>query len=310
MTTTIVSMYFNLKALPDASAEVRPMDFYLEKGRAVLSLPNPIVFFCDSETKPLIQALRDDLAPGQKTIYIEKSIVDYDFYKLNWPVVVKNRKSGGHFQDPRNTSSYFLLTVFKIIALQIAEQRNDFHTSHYSWLDFGLSHIASHNFQNSAMTLLSSPKPKVSLVYIHYRSSEELKNMREYIERCSCGIAASVITVEREYVAKLYSLVMSILYEQLFQGLGHAEEQILTYCYDRNPELFTLIYGDYYSQLTNYHHPHQDYWCIKEHFIKNALRANRADIAKEAAKALMNSIQQGFLQLGQEEHIFLQGVIG
>ena len=61
MTTTIVSMYFNLKALPDTSAEVRPMEFYLEKGRAVLSLPNPIVFFCDSETKPLIQALRDEL---------------------------------------------------------------------------------------------------------------------------------------------------------------------------------------------------------------------------------------------------------
>jgi hypothetical protein len=300
-------MYFNLRDLPDATAQVRPPEFYLEKSRPLLALPNPMVIFCDLETRHKIEDIRNELAPGYLTSYIEKSITEYDFYKLNHPIIKNNRKSGsGYFNDARNTPSYFITTVFKIIALQIAEQRNDFNSTHYAWIDFGLSHLAPDNFQNAAMALLKAPRSRISLVYIHYRSSEELKNMNNFLTNFSCGTASSVMTVEREYVSKFYTAVMSIFYEQLLKGMGHAEEQIITYCYDRHPELFTLIYGDYYSQLTNYHNPVRDYPAIKQHFIKNAIAANRIDLAKDAIKALLKSVDSGLINIDPTEVAFLR----
>lgn len=293
--STLISMYFNIKNLPDTSDAVRPIDFYIEKGQALLALDNPLIFFCDSKTRPLIEDLRKRLAPSAQTIYIEKDIVDYDFYSLNWPIIQKNRVNINAYKGNRNTSSYFILTMFKIIALQIAAQRNDFGTTHYTWIDFGASHIAPKDYEMCALKLLKEPHPKIAVTYINYRSPEELKGLP--IIGGWCGIASGVISAEKEYIPQFYSACMSIFYRQITHGGGHAEEQIITHCYDQYPQLFTLNYGDYYSLLTNYHAPINDYGCIKRFFIDKALQAKRKDLAAPVIHALLTLHDAGTLTL-------------
>ena len=41
--TTLVTMYFDLTALADRAAQTRPLEFYLEHGRKVLSVRAPLV---------------------------------------------------------------------------------------------------------------------------------------------------------------------------------------------------------------------------------------------------------------------------
>jgi hypothetical protein len=295
--STLVSMYFNIKNLPDTSDAVRPIEFYLEKGKALLGLDNPLVFFCDSKTRPLIEEMRKELAPSAKTIYIEKDLVDYDFYYLNWPIIQKNR--GTTYSGSRNTSSYFILTMFKFLALQIAQQRNDFGSSHYTWIDFGASHIAPKNFTEAALKMLHEPYSKIAVTYINYRSSEELRVLPQV--GGWCGIAATAFTCEKMYIPEFYSECMSIFYQQLSSAVGHAEEQVMTYCYDRKPHLFTLIYGDYYSVLRNYHEPIHDYACIKCHFIDRALKAGRKDLAIPVIQKLLKLNDAGIIKLPDPE---------
>jgi len=65
---TIVTFYFNLKNLEDTNIPTRSPSFYLENGKHTLQINNPMVIFCDSVTKPLIQEIREKLT-DKPTIY-------------------------------------------------------------------------------------------------------------------------------------------------------------------------------------------------------------------------------------------------
>jgi hypothetical protein len=310
---TIVTMYFNLKELSDSSKETRSIDFYIKNGKGTLQLPYPMVLFCDSTTKPILQTLRNELVDPCEvpTIYIERNLIDYEFYKLCWPIIVENRKNSPYYNnvESRNTSSYYLVSMFKILAFQIASQRNDFGSNYYFWIDFGFSHVSKKRMYEDAIIMLEKPNPKISLLYIHYRSKQELASMDERMIHGVCGIAAGVISAEKKYITKFCSYVWAIFYEMLGKGVGHAEEQVLTYCYDRHPELFTLYFGDYYSLITNYHYVCQDWHTVKEFFIFTTINAGRIDLAKQAARSILEGYEKKKSDLSESEVGFIKSII-
>lgn len=294
---TIVTMYFNLKELPDTSKETRPIEFYLKNGRGTLQMPYPMVLFCDSVTRPLLQSLRDELVNPDEvpTIYIERPLNDYDFYKMNWSVITENRKKSTYYKNAgdRNTVSYLLVCMFKIIAIQTASQRNDFGSYHYFWMDFGCSHVAKNDMYESAIKMLEKPNPKVSVLYINYRGKQELQDMENVVNRGTCGMAGTVFSAQKEYITPFCSYMWSTFYEMVARGVGHTDEQVFTYCYDRQPQLFTIYFGDYYSVIRNYHHVCQDWHTIKYCFIQKAQLCGRNDLAQAAVKAILDGYDKG-----------------
>ena len=296
--TTIVTMFYNLKGLKDASNSTRPLDFYLKNGLPTLNLKYPMVVFCDNETIGYIKSVRDPLANEYPTEYIVKPLVEYDFYAYNFDIIEHNRKNCSQYNTPgqRNTTSYFLITTFKCIALLIAKQRNFFNTQYYAWVDLGCNHVLK-NVEECAPAMLDNPKPKIAACYIHYRSKEELADLASFFQHGGpCGMAATVFTAEATYIERFYNAMMEIFNEQLCKMTGHSDEQIMTYCYDRYPELFTIYNGDYYSILTNYHEPKADLYSIKVCFIYNAMNCRRFDLAKEA-------IQRVLQYLSKKQHL-------
>ncbi len=298
----IVTMFFDLTKLKDSNSNTRPIDFYIKNGRAILELDFLMYMYCDSTTRPLIQKLRDELVPNNRTIYIEKNIEDYEHYKLNWDIINENRTVNFTIpEENRVTSSYFLMGMFKPIAIKIAAQNDNFSSSHYVWMDFGCSHVAPTNFVESANLILNNPRSKVCICYIHYRGRLELNDIVKFTNTGSCGIATTVFSVEKTYVNRLYSATMGIFNEKLAKGIGHTDETVFTYCYDRYPYLFTLYYGDYASTLTNYHYVRTQYINVKSFFIKNAIDVHRYDLAIDAAKNVYDSILNNYLVLPLHE---------
>jgi len=297
--STIVTMFFDLTELKDSTHKTRNAEFYLNHGRAILQLENPMIIFCDSKTKPRIKEIRDELiGENNLTIYIEKNISEYDFYKNNWGIVQKNRQPFSYYLEhdyTRVTVSHSLTVMFKIFAIQIAAERNDFNTTHYVWMDFGCNHIAPYNIKEASLAMLNNPHPKVGILYIHYRGRKELENMILFCNSGICSLATTIFTVQKEYVSLLYTSVLSVFYEQLFNHVLHTDEQVFIYVYDRNPELMTIYYGDYYSVITNYHKPVRDWHSIKWCFIESALMFNRLDLAKEASRKVYDSVMSGLI---------------
>uniref|UniRef100_A0A6C0AQ00 Uncharacterized protein n=1 Tax=viral metagenome TaxID=1070528 RepID=A0A6C0AQ00_9ZZZZ len=288
--STLVTFYFNLTTLPDATDAGRPQSFYMEKGRETLKLQNPMVIFCDDTTHLSIKAIRDEEVSDQTlTKYIVRPFTDYDFYRHNWPIICANRKGVPFYVNDRNTASYFLVSMFKIIALQLAHQENFYKTPFYTWIDFGGSHVMR-SFHDATMKILANPRPKISMCYIHYRGHQELEDrLQNKVQGGYCGIAAGSLTAEASYISRFYTGCMSIFYEMLTNTIGHGEEQVFNYFYDRFPELCTIYYGDYYSILTNYHGPMDDIGTIERFFINEAIHKGRRDLAKQAAKAILDA---------------------
>lgn len=299
--TTVVTMYFNIKNLPDATDEVRPKSFYMDKGHVTLSLNNPMVIFCDDTCYEDIKAIRGDLP----THYIIRPIQNYDFYKDNYPIIRANREGNPMYVGNRNTSSYCILTLFKIYAIHLAALVNPFDATHYAWIDFGGSHLLR-SLADAAPAMLANPHPKVAMCYIHYRGSHETNLTSPFSRGGFCSIGATAFTVERSHVTRFYNGCMSVFHELLLCRLCHAEEQVMAYFYGRYPELCTLYYGDYYSIVTNYHGVREDYSSVRNYFIQEALNKGRADLAGAAAKSVLQSVEKGLLALDAGECAWLR----
>jgi len=282
---TIVTMFFNLQHLPGAVSTTRPIEFYLTNGRATLSAPAPMVIFCDPSTKPLIQAIREEVST-HPTTYVEKNIADYDYFKTLYPIILNNRMRSPGYKDPhdRNTPAHVLTTMFKIPALYMAYQQSS--ATQYIWLDFGCSHMAL-DVATAIVPVIANPHPKIACGAIHYRSNRELYPMSEYMKWGGpCSLAGTIMSVQRGYMELFYTGMMSIFYEQLNEGVGHTDEQVLVYLHNRRPEWFTLYFCDYRSCITNYHRSVHDHWTIRTHFIQNARAAGRTDLAEQAERSL------------------------
>jgi len=293
--STVVTMFYNLKKLKDASSTTRPLDFYVQNGIHTLSLQYPMIVFCDEETVNIIKEARERVVDGSNipTVYVIKPLTDYDFYAHNFPIIEQNRSSNPIYNsNNRNTSSYFLITMFKSVCLMIAKERNDFDTPYYAWVDLGCNHVLK-NVQEYAPKMLDNPNPKISACYIHYRSKNELDDMTTFFANGGpCGMAATVFTAQREYIDRFYNGMMQLFNEQLCRGLGHSDEQVMTYCYDRYPELFHIYNGEYYSILTNYHEPTADLSAIRQLFVYSCVNAGRNDLAREAVYRVLSSLNK------------------
>ena len=283
MKTVIVTMFFNLKKLKDASVQTRPQEFYIENGRETLKLQYPMVIFCDEDTYEFLKKIRDEEVPNLiETKYIIRNFTDYDYYKYNWDIINNNRLKSNGYKNPndRNTVSYFLMGMFKPLGLLLSKQV--IHADYYAWIDLGCNHIVR-KLSEYAPKMLDNPNPKISVCYIHYRSHYEIMPMKKYMEYGGkCGIASTAYTVSREYIEKYYNLMFSIFNEMLVNEVGHTDETVMVYAYNRMPELFNIYYGDYYSIFTNYHQPIDDHQSIKTFFIDECNRKGRHDLANDA----------------------------
>lgn len=310
--TTIVTMFFNIKDLDDSTKEVRPQSFYMKNGRSTLKLKHPMVIFCDNDSIDEIKKIRNEEVDDiSLTTYIIKNITDYDFYKENIDIVKENRTKSLAYkgENKRNTPSYFLLTMFKITALLIVKQKNYYNTDYFAWFDFGGSHIIK-DFDKYIPIILNNPNPKISFCYIHYRGKEELKSMKKYLEYYGpCGIAAGIITIQKDYVNKFYNGIFSIFHEMLLNLVGHSEESVITYFYDRYPDLCTIYYGDYYSLASNYHEPLEDYKSIKKYFINESIKKGRKDLAIECSNKILKLVNDKKINLNEDEQNFLKNII-
>lgn len=289
-TCTVVTMFFNLAALEDASPETRPPEFYMKHGRNTLSLPFPMAVFCDAHTYPLLKQIRDTYSSAyQQTEYFIKHISEYDFYRENYPVIQENRRTHPT-ADQRNTPSYYLLNMFKANCLYYAKLKNPFQTTHYAWVDMGCSHVVR-DFSVFVPRMLRDPHPRVAVCFIHYRSPEELYPYSRYLANGGpCGIAGTTFTVEADYVFRFKTLMQQMFYEMTYAGYGHSDETVMVYAYHRDPALFTPYFGDYYSVFANYHQPRQDHDSIVHFFIEEARTKGNSVLARQAAQQLLSYI--------------------
>ena len=199
--------------------------------------------------------------------------------------------------------------TFKMLALLLASQQDVFSTPYFCWLDLGCSHVAPDNYEEAITKILVSPREKISACSIHYRGEAELEDSSTYCNAGHCGLAGTILTTDKMHLMNLYPRYMRILYEHVEKGIWYSDEQILTYCYYRHPDLFNIYYGDYSSVLLNYHGIKGDWESIDRFLIKEAIKIGDFTQAKEIATKAKEAIDSGDLIVSSDDKTYLTYII-
>ena len=145
--TTIVTMFFNIRPQETPSGmSYKPTDSYFELANAfILRLPYPLIIFMDASNEKIeefVTNTRQTYGLVNKTHIFKIALQDTYFYKdverinsLMKSFVITNSN-----QD-KDTALYIVLNNNKMDFMERAIASNPFQSSHFMWMDFGITYI-------------------------------------------------------------------------------------------------------------------------------------------------------------------------
>lgn len=136
MYNTFVSCFIDLNYYENRPTH-KKTDFYIEKGNQLLSLPFQFIIFTDKYSLP-------KLKKSENIIYVLIDLYDLPIYKI----FDKDKISLPSQSNPsKDTFNYLSINISKTFFINKAIELDSFHSTHFSWIDFGILHII--NIENN-----------------------------------------------------------------------------------------------------------------------------------------------------------------
>jgi hypothetical protein len=251
-TWTVVTAYFDLTKMSDASAPIkaRNANHYLQSARATLALEQPMIVFCEKETVAALKAFR----PEHLLSVTEFRVVDFEDMPMTKyrDTIASNRVKYPYQGDERNTPSYYLFCMSRYAMLKQAMEDNPFKSTHFSWLNICIERMGYANLAHLDDVFRGEPRDKVSTCYIDYVPQTLVENVPEYFKFGRCSLCSGFFTGAKEYLYEFCCMVEEAFLSSMKLGYGHADEQLFSIVYFGKPELFDVYYGDYFDMIVNY----------------------------------------------------------
>jgi len=304
-TYTIVTAYFDLTRMPDASNAIkaRPKGYYLEHARATLALDQPLVVYCEEDSLEALKALRPAHLQEKTQFYT----VDFESLPMTKyrNKIRENRVSHPYRGDERNTASYYLLCMARYALLKRIMDENPFKTTQFAWLNVCIERMGYANLVHLD-EVFSGPvlREKVSTTYIDYVSKDTLAPAQKYYEFGRCSLCSGFFTGAMPYLYDFCNRIEEKFLYYLGLGYGHADEQLYSPVYFDAPEIFDVYYGDYSSMITNYAYAYETKMPL-QYVIPKSLAARDFRTCIHACKHMWKSIQKRGIKVTDEERIKL-----
>jgi hypothetical protein len=307
---TLVTAYFNLTKCHDASNEIKERDsnYYFSHSISTLSLPYNLIIYCDEDSIEQIKSIRP-VYLNHKTKYIIRNFDDFQFTKEGKLLpenfgnyrnkIIENRKNTPYHFDNRNTASYYLFCMSRYSMLKEVIECNPFNSTHFCWVNFCIERMGFKNVIRLAEGLAVN-RDKFSTCYIDYIPETLVANTKEYFLWGRCSMCSGFFTGNKEYMYKVCHLIETQFLKYLEEGYGHADEQLYSPVYFKNPEFFEHYYGDYQQMVSNYKYI---YDCPEPpiyNFIKNSFNNKNYIKSYEACKFVLNSHILGKINIPEE----------
>ncbi len=254
---TIVTAYFNLTKMQDASKLIkeRDLEYYMQYSNMTMALDQNLVVYCDTESYEYLKKLRP-LHLVNKTKYIITEFTQLNIVKQNYERVCdayKIKRSIHPDPESRNTPSYYLLCMARYELLLDAMNNNYFNSTHFAWCNICIERMS---WRNNIFfpKIWQEFRDKFSTCYIDYQPKVlVLNNINEYYRYGGpCSMCSGFFTGNKQYMTQFCNEITATFYEVLSLNLGHADEQLFSIVYFKRPELFEFYYGDYSEMIVNY----------------------------------------------------------
>ena len=250
---TIVTAYFNLTKTPDASNEIKQRDikYYMSNANMTMSIDQNLVVYCDKESYETLKEMRPKHLHN-KTQFIIIEFMDINIVKLNYEKIVNSRQKTGYNSDSRNTPSYYLFCMARYDIMINTIENNPFNSTHFAWCNICIERMSWKNMIYFPK-IWEEYRDKFSTCYIDYQPKTlVIDNPKEYYKYGRCSMCSGFFTGNKQYMYNFCISIIQEFYNMLNIDCGHADEQLFSIVYFKNPELFEFYYGDYTEMIVNY----------------------------------------------------------
>jgi hypothetical protein len=316
---TLVTAYFDLTRFDDASPEIRERNLghYMLNAKSTMSLPYNLVVYCEEKHLEVLKAMR----PYYLQDRVRYHVVDFDdlYFRIGgsdenkdpgmtfsaYRQVIKNNRLVKPTVDNRNTPSYYLLCMARYIIMKQTIDTNVFGSTHFGWINICIERMGYSNLVHLDEAL-GVHRNKFSTCYIDYIPEGVVNDLREYfINGGRCGMCSGFFTGDAYYMWTVADLIENQFIEYLKAGYGHADEQLYSPVYFKNPNLFQHYYGDYHQMITNYVWIYQAPSVPILHFIRNSFDWRNFSKCYEACQVVWESYCSGKCELSFNDKIWL-----
>lgn len=294
---TVVTAYFDLTRMPDASEEIRkrPRSHYLHHARATLALDQPLVVFCEPDAVEEIRSMRPaHLLETLRVVPVSFEELPLTKYRER---ILENRRTHPYKFDDRNTASYYLLCMARYALVKRTIEENPFGSTHFAWLNICIERMGYKNVQHLEEVFCGPPRDRVSTCYIDYIPKSLIEDVPTYFQWGRCSMCSGFFTGRKDYFTEFCNRVEAKFMEFLEQGYGHADEQLFSPVYFDAPDIFEPYYGDYQTMITTYRHMYEKVTMPLHYVIPKALAAGDLRTVLGACKFVWASVQAKACQL-------------
>lgn len=298
---TIVTAYFDLTKMPDASREIknRPLEHYLTSSIATLSLDQNMIIFCEPENKELMLTHRPAWLHA-KTQFITMSFEQFPLTQYR-NRIIENRRNHPYRFDARNTASYYLLCMSRYAMLKTAIVINPFKSTHFAWLNICIERMGFTNLIELD-NVFAQNRDKFSTCYIDYRPKWLVEDPPNYFQHGGlCSMCSGFFTGNAHYMKEFCNEIEKAFLDYLERGYGHADEQLFSVVYFRKPELFDFYYGDYFQMIRNYVWIKEAPTAPLNNLIQNSFNNGDYAVCIKGCKVLLDSIEKGYTKLNADD---------
>jgi len=294
---TVVTAYFDLTKMPDASPSIqsRPIEHYLQSAIPTLALDQNLVIFCEAENVDTIMMLRPERL-RHKTKCIPMSFEDFPLTKYRDQILEVRKEKPDH--DNRNTASYYLFCMARYAMLKQVIQENQFGSTHFAWLNICIERMGWKNL-TQLDRVFEINRNKFSTCYIDYHP--QTNYLDSVMRNGWCTMCSGFFTGNAYYMNEFCTRIEQKFLDCLSKGYGHADEQLYSLVYFDDPSIFDVYYGDYTEMITNYEwvrdRPHVPLY----HLIKHSYEARDYFTCLRGCEKLWNSWKLGYANLDEQQ---------
>lgn len=307
---TVVTAYFDLTRMPDASAEIkaRSRTHYFQSARATLALDQPLVVYCEADAIDELRQLRPERLMA-KTRFIP---VDFESLPLTQyrAKIQENRRTHPNYRgDPRNTASYYLLCMARYALLKRTMEENPFGSTHFAWLNICIERMGYQNVAHLEDVFCGPPRDRVSMAYIDYVAKDALEPVSSYLSFGRCSLCSGFFTGRGDYFKEFCDRVEAQFMAYLEAGYGHADEQLFSPVYFAMRDRMEPYYADYQQMITNYRYIYENTGITQRFVIPKSAAAGDWRTCAAACRFLLVSIEKGVMQMPAAEVAGLRAML-
>lgn len=251
MALTLVTGFFDLGRREGGNR--RRAEDYMIHGDKVLDLDVNLVIFVDSDYGDHIWNYRRSKRLAGKTLVVPFPIERSRYYVLREKVKAGLQKAKSDWNPNKFTDLYAIVTWAKMEFIEKVMAMNPFNSTHFGWIDFGLSHVVPvDQTQIRCDRILTEPFDKIRMLCIHYPTKEQVSNREQWSSKWLAIIGGGFFTGSHLNMVEFCQRIHDTIMDHLQTGHTMFEEEVMAVVYHQNPTLFELYFGHYGGLLCNY----------------------------------------------------------